>query len=483
MRQRDHTRPSGLVPEELLTARAIAGDRDAFAALYERYERRVYNVCYRILGSPEEAADATQDAFANVLRRLPRMSGRELSFGSYVFKAARNASYDAVKRRGAVQLTDVVADTAVPVTGDDPVEDPARGLLLAAQQESLRRANARLPVRQREVLALRALGELSYDEIAAIMGMNRNSVAQLLSRARLRLRTELRGAAGEAIVAAGEECAQALPLLAMADDNELRDDRQALWLQAHLNACSRCGLAQEVMAEAGESYRSWLPLVAIPWLLDAAEAKAAERAHDLALRRRRRGVRSVAAAAAVVLATAGIAATTGDSSTPPAAQPARVAAAAVEVPTQAPQRPAPTRTPEPTATPPRTAESTRTPEPMPTSTPSPTRTPPEATPTPEAKRTPSPARPRATKRTPKPARTRAAAKPPEPTPTPEPPRPLEPTSTPDPTPTAEPTPAVTPDPTPGTTDPPCRRPRRCPGPPAAGTGGFQTPQGSTPPPR
>ena len=315
------------------------------------------------------------------------------------------------------------------------------------------------------------------------MGMNRNSVAQLLSRARLRLRTELRGAAGEAIAAAGEDCAQALPLLAMADDNELHDDRQALWLQAHLNACSRCELAQEVMAEAGESYRSWLPLVAIPWLLDAAEAKAAERAHDLALRRRRRGVRSVAAAAAVVLVTAGIAATTGDSSTPPAAPPARAAAAVVEVPTQAPERPAPTRTPEPTATPSRTAEPTRTPEPTPTATPSPTRTPPEATPTPEAKRTPSPTRPRVAKRTPKPARTPAAAKPPEPTPTPEPPRPPEPTTTPDPTPTAEPTPAVTPDPTPGTADPLCRRPRRCPGRPAAGAGGFQTPQGSTPPPQ
>ena len=478
MRQRDHTRPArapARSDEELLTAHALAGDRDAFAALYERYERRVYNVCYRILGSPEEAADATQDAFANVLRRLPRMRGRELSFGSYVFKAARNASYDTVKRRGAVQLTDAVADTAVSVTGDDPVEDPARRLLLAAQQESLRRANARLPVRQREVLALRALGELSYDEIAAIMGMNRNSVAQLLSRARLRLRIELRGAAGEAIVAAGEECAQALPLLAMADDNELHDDRQALWLRTHLTACSRCELAQEVMAEAGESYRSWLPLVAIPWLLDAAEAKAAERAHDLARRRRRRGVRSVAAAAAVVLATAGIAATTGDSSTPPAAPPARVAAAVVEVPTQAPERPAPTRTPEPTATPARTAEPT--PEPTPTSTPSPTPTPPEATPTPEPKRT---SRPRAAKRTPEPARTPAAVKSPESTPTPEPPRPVEPTTTPDPTPTAEPTPTVTPDPTP---DPPCRRPRRCPGPPTAGTGGFQTPQGSTPPPQ
>jgi hypothetical protein len=99
---------------------------------------------------------------------------------------------------------------------------------------------------------------VGYDEIADVMGMNRNSVAQLLSRARLWLRSELRGTAGAA-VAAGGECGRALPLLALADDAELRDQGDARWLAARLSGCARCVVAQEVMAEAGESYRSWLP--------------------------------------------------------------------------------------------------------------------------------------------------------------------------------------------------------------------------------
>ena len=59
--------------EARLAERAIAGDGSAFAELYGRYERRAYNLCLRILGSEDEAADATQDAFVNVLRRLPKL--------------------------------------------------------------------------------------------------------------------------------------------------------------------------------------------------------------------------------------------------------------------------------------------------------------------------------------------------------------------------------------------------------------------------
>jgi hypothetical protein len=57
--------------EARLAERAIGGDGNAFAELYGRYEKRVYNLCLRILGSEDEAADATQDAFVNVLKRLP----------------------------------------------------------------------------------------------------------------------------------------------------------------------------------------------------------------------------------------------------------------------------------------------------------------------------------------------------------------------------------------------------------------------------
>jgi sigma-70-like protein len=70
--------------EARLAERAIRGDGNAFAELYGRYEKRAYNLCLRILGSEHEAADATQDAFVNVLRRLPKLEGRELAFGSYL---------------------------------------------------------------------------------------------------------------------------------------------------------------------------------------------------------------------------------------------------------------------------------------------------------------------------------------------------------------------------------------------------------------
>jgi DNA-directed RNA polymerase specialized sigma24 family protein len=71
--------------EARLAERAIAGDGNAFAELYGRYERRAYNL--------------TQDAFVNVLRRLPKLEGRELAFGSYLFTSARHSCYDLIERR------------------------------------------------------------------------------------------------------------------------------------------------------------------------------------------------------------------------------------------------------------------------------------------------------------------------------------------------------------------------------------------------
>ena len=195
--------------EARLAERAIAGDGNAFAELYGRYEKRAYNLCLRILGSEDEAADATQDAFVNVLRRLPKLEGRELAFGSYLFTSARHACYDLIERRKRAEPTD---EPPEPKNGEpgDPEDDPERRLLLEASQEEIRRANAELPERQREVLALRELEELSYDEIAEIMDMNRNSVAQLISRARINLRDALRGTALATVALSTEDCERAL---------------------------------------------------------------------------------------------------------------------------------------------------------------------------------------------------------------------------------------------------------------------------------
>jgi RNA polymerase sigma factor (sigma-70 family) len=274
--------------EAALAQRAAAGDGDAFATLYERYESRTYNLCYRILGSRDDAADATQEAFVNVLRRLPKLEGRELAFGSYVFTSARNACYDLIERGRRAEPSDEISEHATPMGGGvggggvgfdpgDPEDDPERNVLLEARTEEIRLANLTLPERQREVLALRELEELSYDEIAELMDMNRNSVAQLISRARINLRDALRGSALASIAASSPDCERAVPLIALEQDGQLDDAApETDWLADHLLDCDSCHLRREAMADAGLSYRSWLPVAAGPLLFRETMAEAAE---------------------------------------------------------------------------------------------------------------------------------------------------------------------------------------------------------------
>jgi RNA polymerase sigma-70 factor (ECF subfamily) len=279
--------------DEELARRAATGDHAAFAELYDRYERSAYNLCYRITGSAEDAADATQETFLKVLERLPGLRDRELNFAAYVMRAARNASYDAIERRKRATPTSELPEVA---SADDH-EAPERAALRVAHQEQIRVANESLPARQREVLALRELEDLSYGEVAEIMGMNQNSVAQLISRARINLRDGLRHTALGSVASASPDCDRALPLLASRQDGLLED----AWLVEHLMSCGACRVRLEAMEEAAVAYRQWLLLVPALWLREET-AKAAERVNAGATRPRVRGRVLAGAAATFVLA-------------------------------------------------------------------------------------------------------------------------------------------------------------------------------------
>jgi Sigma-70, region 4 len=129
------------------------------------------------------------------------------------------------------------------------------------------------------VLALNDLEELSYDEIATIMEVNGNTVAQLISRARINFCDEMRGTALASVAAPSPECERALPLIAARDDGQLEaGSRDAVWLDAHLADCHRCRLGVEAMQDADSAYRAWAPMAAAPWLLKETMARAAEAA-------------------------------------------------------------------------------------------------------------------------------------------------------------------------------------------------------------
>ncbi len=199
----------------------------------------------------------------------------ELNFAAYVLKVARNACYDAIEARKKVEP--VAEDEDLPRSGPGYLdEDPERMAMLAATREQVRAANASLPARQREVLALREVESLSYVEIGEIIGLKENAVAQLISRARIRLRDEVRGSALASVGGSSKDCERALPLLAALQDGQDSALEDLAFLHSHLASCATCRVRRSAMEEAGVSYRALVPIVVLEWLRHATIARAAD---------------------------------------------------------------------------------------------------------------------------------------------------------------------------------------------------------------
>jgi RNA polymerase sigma factor (sigma-70 family) len=188
--------------ERRLVASAQRGDVEGFNALVRLYEGRVYNLCYRMLGDPDSAADAAQDAFLSAFRNLRSFRGG--SFRSWMLRIATNTCYDALrarKRRSAVSL-DVDADDddessslQIADTAESPTDFALRRELAAAIEHGL----GALPDEQRVILILSDIEGLAYEEIAQITNTNIGTVKSRLSRGRSRLRDVLK--AGELLPA------------------------------------------------------------------------------------------------------------------------------------------------------------------------------------------------------------------------------------------------------------------------------------------
>jgi RNA polymerase sigma factor (sigma-70 family) len=245
-------------PDGVLVQEAAAGGGASYAALYDRYSEQVYNYCLRLTGTPEDAADATQDAFVNVLGRLHHNDNPVLDFSSYLFAAARNESYALMRRRSRTQPSEEPPEQAVPEP--DVETDPERAVLLRDSQESVRLANAQLPPRHREVLALREVGGRSYEEIGQIMGISENAAAQLIWRARSKLKGALTAGAVASVVATSEDCETAQLLINRLQDAEPITDAQHEWLDEHLEECPKCRAARGMIFEVAASYRLWVPV-------------------------------------------------------------------------------------------------------------------------------------------------------------------------------------------------------------------------------
>jgi RNA polymerase sigma factor (sigma-70 family) len=226
--------------------------------LYDRYAEQVYNYSLRLTGSPDDAGDATQEAFVNVLRRLQEDDRPVLDFSSYLFASARHEAYALMRQRSRQQPSESPPEERGRVP--DVETDPERAALLRDTQEAVQEANAKLAPRHREVLALREVAGRSYDEVGEIMGISGNAAAQLIFRARGKLREALTAGAVASVVATTEDCEYAQLLLSRVQDGEAVDEDDREWLAEHLEECGSCQTANRMLLEAGASYRMWAPV-------------------------------------------------------------------------------------------------------------------------------------------------------------------------------------------------------------------------------
>jgi RNA polymerase sigma-70 factor (ECF subfamily) len=179
--------------ESALLVAAQGGEREAFNRLILDYQDLAYNVAYRILGDPDAAADATQDAFISAYRALSGFRGG--SFRSWLLRIVTNACYDVLrahKRHPTVSLdADPELDWAEWTEGDEePPEEFAERQDLG---QLIQRGLQELPDDQRVVMVLCDIHGMAYKEIARTLGVSLGTVKSRLSRGREKMREYLRG--------------------------------------------------------------------------------------------------------------------------------------------------------------------------------------------------------------------------------------------------------------------------------------------------
>ena len=180
--------------EAAIVRKVLGGDANAFETLVLEYEKNVYNIALRMTGNSEDAADMTQEAFIKAYNSLQSFRG-DSKFSVWLYRIVSNVCLDYMKRknrRPTVSLS-VEDDDGEDAQLDVADESQSPELLLDRKltRDSVRRGLDSLPPDYRQILLLREIQGLSYDEIAQALSLEVGTVKSRIFRARKRLCTFL----------------------------------------------------------------------------------------------------------------------------------------------------------------------------------------------------------------------------------------------------------------------------------------------------
>ncbi len=189
--------PSNLDPDAALMLRVKRGDTEAFAVLLEKYKEPVLNFAFRTLRDATEAEDVAQNVFIQVYKSAQRYKSTA-KFSTWLFIIARNLCLNELRRRMRHPAESL--DQPHPDQEDLPLrqlEDiktfsPPESLLQSELEDRIERALAGLPENQRAALLLCRQQELSYEEIAEVLGCSLSATKSLIHRGRETLKQQLK---------------------------------------------------------------------------------------------------------------------------------------------------------------------------------------------------------------------------------------------------------------------------------------------------
>jgi RNA polymerase sigma-70 factor (ECF subfamily) len=179
----------------LLVRRCVAGDAAAWEEIVQKYHRRIYNICYRFAGSPNDAEDLTQEVFIKMYRTLNTYDRERGAFMTWVTTMTRNLLVDHFRKTKNERLTDSLDATAsehedaMPLSERIPDQGPTpdAGVQSRETSEAVHQALQKLSPELREAVILRDLQDMDYREIATVLRVPEGTVKSRINRGRAEL--------------------------------------------------------------------------------------------------------------------------------------------------------------------------------------------------------------------------------------------------------------------------------------------------------
>ena len=179
----------------MLVRRCIAGDAVAWEEIVQRYNRRIYNICYRFAGSADDAQDLTQEVFIKMYRTLSSYDPGRAAFMTWLTTITRNLLVDHFRKTKQDRMTETLDGTSsehedvMPLSDKIPDKAAPPDARIQTRQagETVHQALQKLSPELREAVILRDLHDMDYREIAAVLKVPEGTVKSRINRGRAEL--------------------------------------------------------------------------------------------------------------------------------------------------------------------------------------------------------------------------------------------------------------------------------------------------------